>query len=114
MADEITPTPAPAPTGTDQTGPLDAGHTTTEYLLAKWTIIAGIALSVLSGVADVANEVYKILPGSPWIGKVGLVAGTLVTVLTTVLYGAQRASLKKAVLNQPVVSDPAARDAVRG
>lgn len=98
MADETLPTISTNP-GTDQTGPLDAGHTTTEYALAKWTTIAGIVLAVLSSIVDVTNQIAQVIPGNVWVTKVGVVAGALVTILTSVLYGKQRADLKKAALN---------------
>lgn len=113
MADENLPTISADP-GTDKTHPLDAGHTTTEYALAKWASIAGIAIAVLSGIADVANQIAQVVPGNVWVTKIGLVAGSLVTILTSVLYGKQRADLKKAALNAPASTDPnAAKTAVR-
>lgn len=100
---------------TDQTGPLDAGHTTTEYALAKWASIAGIALAVLSTVVDLVNKLQPVMPENQWITKVGVVAGTLVTLLTTIMYGSQRAALKSAALKAGAATpagDPQA--AVRG
>lgn len=112
------PETAPAPAEpTDQTGPLDAGHTTTEYALAKWASIAGIVLAVLSAVVDLAGQLSNLLPGNVWITKVGVVAGALVSILSTVLYGQQRAALKQAALAGVAAAKPgadAAREAVRG
>lgn len=114
MADETVPAPAPAPT--DQTGPLDAGHTTTEYALAKWASVAGIVLAVLSTVVDLTNRLAPVMPGNTWVTKVGVVAGTLVTLLSTVLYGQQRAALKTAAIQAGATSAAAGtpQDAVRG
>ncbi len=81
---------------TDQTGPLDAGHTTTEYALAKWAVIAGIVLSVLSTVVDVTGKLATVMPGNTLITKVGVIAGALMAVISSVLYGKARTDLKVA------------------
>lgn len=104
------------PEVTDKTHPLDAGVTTTEYALAKWASIAGIALAVLSTVVDLVNKLQPIMPENQWITKVGVVAGTLVTLLSTVLYGQQRSALKVAALKAGAgpVTPSDAQAAVRG
>jgi hypothetical protein len=100
--------PDPIPVApTDQTSPLDAGHTTTEYVLAKVMIYAGIALAVLSGVAEAVNQIAPILPPNSIITKIGLICGSLAATLSTIMYGQQRVALKKAALNAaPAVGDP--------
>ena len=109
MPDPIVPATPTEPT--DQTGPLDAGHTTTEYALAKWTVIAGGALSLLSTVVDVTGKLSAIMPGNAIITKIGVIAGALMSVLAAVLYGKSRTDLKvaalKAAANEPM-SDPKA------
>lgn len=112
MADPVIAPVTPTPP-TDQTNPLDAGHTTTEYGLARWAAIAGIALAVLSTIVDLTNRLVPLLPDFTWITTVGVVAGTLVTVLSTVLYGQQRSNLKIAALKAgSAVGTP--QSAVRG
>lgn len=95
---ETVASPHDAPT--DQTGALDAGHTTTEYRLAKWAVYGGIALAVLSGIADVALQVSAVIP-NPLITKIGMIAGALATTLASILYGKARTDLKRAALAAP-------------
>ena len=93
-------------TSTDQTSPLDAGHTTSEYALAKWMTYAGIGIAVLSGIADLTNQIAQVVPGNVWITKIGLIAGSLAATLSTIFYSKARNDLKKAALAAP----PAAGD----
>lgn len=103
MAETVTPT--------EQTKPLDVGTSTSEYALSKWVAIAGVVIAVLSGVADVANQLAAVVPGNIWITKVGLIAGTVAAVISQVVYANGRAKIKSAALAAGKATTPTAAEA---
>lgn len=108
MADPITPT--------DQTSPLDAGHTTSEHTLARLTTITASVIAVLSTVTDLLGKAQAVIPEAPkglglWIG----LGAAAVAFLSSVAYGFQRALIKieaiKAGNAAPATPDANASDA---
>jgi hypothetical protein len=92
MADPTISTP------TDQTGPLDAGHTTSEY---KVTIIATV-LSVLATITGVALDLLQSAQsagiGGKWLPIALSIFGVLGTVLTSIGYQVARSNVKAAAI----------------
>jgi hypothetical protein len=88
----------PTPTPTDQTGPLDAGSTTSEFTAAKWAMILTIVSTVVGAVSEVLTQLAPQLASFKWYGAVLAVIGLLGTVLTALGYGKNRTALKIAAL----------------
>lgn len=98
---------------TDQTGPLDAGHTTTEYESQKFIVVLTSILSALSLVVSFAEKILPFLP--PETSKVGMWAAigfAVIGGLRSIVYEMQRTALKVAALKAGVRvaagTDPAA------
>ncbi len=104
MADPAPVSPHDAPT--EQTNPLDAGHTTSEYALAKWVAVGGAVVMLLSGISDAVLEITKVMP-NPIITKIGVICGLIATTLSTVMYGKSRSDLKQAALANATPPAPA-------
>lgn len=83
---------------TDQTGPLDAGTTTSEYTITKWAVILGIVATVLGGVTEILTQLAPQLSGFKWYGVVMMVLGVIGTVLAQLGYAKNRTALKIAAL----------------
>jgi len=99
MPDQTPVQPAPIPLFQPTTNPLAAGHTTTEYFLAKVTVYAGVAGAVLGAAAIALSAASTSLP--PAAGEVGkwvTIAGATVATLSSAAYGFQRALLKIAAI----------------
>jgi hypothetical protein len=89
MADPTTTTP------TDQTGPLDAGHTTTEYKVSMLATILG----ALATVVGYASTILDVLPQElKWVGVATAIVGMLTACLTALGYTVTRGGIKKAAL----------------
>jgi hypothetical protein len=85
-------------TTTDQSGPLDAGHTTSEYATTKIVIYMGIASMVVGFAVDVLTAVQVLAPNWAWVGVALIIAGKATALLKAFGYDATRASIKKAAL----------------
>lgn len=109
MADETVPVPPVTPEPpTDQTGPLDAGHTTTEFSVTKWVTVCAIAVAILGGVTEALSSLTTVMPGSKWIGVALTIVGMLSAAAAQVGYALSRASVKKAALQAGVAPKPVA------
>jgi hypothetical protein len=98
-------------TTTDQTSPLDAGHTTTESRGTKVVVILTSVIGALGTITTVLDQVTNILPASTkWIGPVVAIVGVISAGLTQIAYTVMRTWIKveaiKAGKTPPV--DPAA------
>ena len=98
---------------TDQTGPLDAGTTTTEYTSNKFVVVLTSILSALSLVTGFAEKILPFLP--PETSKIGMWAAigfAAIAGLKSIAYEVQRTLLKIAALKAGVKvaagTDPAA------
>ena len=93
MSDPVTPT--------DQTSPLDAGHTTSEYALTKVVVflsglvsVAGVVMTAVQAIAPIfAPTKY-----GPLVGVVLAVGGATVAAVKTWLYEVERTALKQSAL----------------
>lgn len=104
-------------TPTEQTNPLDAGHTTTEW---KVTIVASV-LSILVTVVGVASNFLDVVQQAGvtgrWVTIATTVVGVLGTVLTALGYTVTRKQIKVAALNAAgavAVSSPSSAAASLG
>ncbi|HEY2848345.1 MAG TPA: hypothetical protein VGI97_00580 [Gemmatimonadaceae bacterium] len=85
-------------TPTEQTNPLDSGHTTTEW---KVTIVASV-LSILVTVVGVASNFLDVVQQAgvtgKWVSIATTIVGVLGTVLTALGYQVTRSAVKKAAV----------------
>lgn len=104
MADPVTPT--------DQTGPLDAGHTTTEYATSKSVVVLSSIIAALGVVTTVLDKVVAIFPeSSKGIGLWVTIGSIAIAGLTSIAYTVQRGLIKVNALRAGAVS-PAAPNPV--
>ena len=89
-------------TATDQTKPLDAGHTTSEYFITKIVLGLSAFIAVAGSVLDVVNTFAKMLPEGSWVFKAIAIVGAVVGVAQSIVYTLSRTSVKIAALNQKV------------
>lgn len=92
---------------TEQTGPLDAGHTTSEFGLSKTVVVLSSVISVMGTVLSVLSAVTAVLP--PAAGAVGVylaIGGAAVAGLKAVTYEVQRAVIKMAAIKAGQVPGP--------
>lgn len=101
-------TPAPVETPVDQTGPLDAGHTTTEFAVTKWVTVCSIVVAILGGVSEALSNLTTVMPGAKWIGVTLTIVGMLSAAAAQIGYALSRASVKKAALQAGVAPKPVA------
>jgi hypothetical protein len=88
------PTTAPA---TDQTNPADAGHTTTEYKIARALIIA---LGVLAGLTVAFAGIHTAMPDAGWAATgFTLVSSIGAAALLGVRYLSNRSDVTVALAN---------------
>jgi hypothetical protein len=95
---------------TDQTGSLDAGHTTTEYQQTKIVVILTSVLAVLGTITTVLDKALTIFPESNKGLGLWLAIGSLaVGALASIAYTVQRTAIKVAALRAgaTVPTDPA-------
>lgn len=103
MADPVT-------TPTDQTNPLDAGHTTTEANGSKLVVIIAGVIGVLGTLTTVIDSISNIIPAAQkGIGLWLAVASIVVAALTQIAYTVMRSQIKIAAIKAGRVppSDPA-------
>jgi hypothetical protein len=93
------PDPIAVAPPTDQTTPLDAGHTTSEYFITKIILALSAFVAVAGSVLDVVNTFVKMLPEGSWVFKALAVAGAVVAVVQSVVYTLSRTQVKLAALN---------------
>ena len=93
MADDSTTNP------TDQTTPLDAGHTTTEAQGSKFVVITSAILSALGIATTIIDKIANIFPAEQkGIGVWIAIGGAVIGGLTQIVYTVQRTQLKIAAL----------------
>lgn len=104
MADPITPT--------DQTGPLDAGHTTSEYAQSKVVVMLASIIAVLGTLTTIVEKVSTIIPeSSKGLGLWITVASLAIGGLTSIAYTVQRGLIKVNALRAGVrVAAPSSAD----
>ena len=91
MADPVAPTP------TEVTVP--PGNTTSEYALSKIVIWGGIAVAVLSALAELLTKLSTTLPSAPpWLVAIGTTVGTISAAAAAVYYSMIRKDVKTAAL----------------
>lgn len=93
MGDETTTT-----TQTDQTGPLDAGHTTTEFYITKVVTVLSAVSAVLGIGMDLLTKAQVLLPTTPWLNGALVIGGIVGATLSSVIYTLSRYGIKKAAL----------------
>jgi Na+-transporting NADH:ubiquinone oxidoreductase subunit NqrE len=104
---------------TDQTNPLDAGHTTTEYRQARFVVILSSVLAILGYAQTVLDKVLPMLPEqSKGLGMWVAIAAVAVAGLTSLAYSIQRSFIKiaaiKAGQSAPATGDAASAAANLG
>jgi len=123
MADPTLPAVTVPDTTTDKTHPLDAGHTTSEFTIAKITVGISGAIALTSTLTEVLGKAQAFFPEAPkGIGLYVAIAAAVLAAISSALYGAQRAALKIAALEsgssvngyQPPVVVPAPVEAPKG
>jgi hypothetical protein len=99
-------TTPPATPPTDQTGPLDAGHTTSEYALARGVTILASVIAALGTIASFMGAVSPVFAGLPSVGKWLAIGGTTIAALTQAAYGLQRLLIKLKAISAGLVPPP--------
>jgi hypothetical protein len=92
MADTSTASTTP----TDQSGPLDAGHTTSEFAITKIVVYMGIAAMAIGFATDVLTALQVLVPAWAWIGTALMIAGKATALLKALGYDATRKAIKVA------------------
>ena len=107
MADEILPTTT-VTEPVDQTGPLDAGHTTTEFYITKIVTVLSSVAAVLGFGMDILTKAQVLLPTTTWLNGVLVIGGIAGAVISNVVYTLSRYGIKKAALvfPQPTIVPP--------
>jgi preprotein translocase subunit SecY len=75
------------------------GNTTSEYALSKIVIWGGIAVAVLSALAELLTKLSSTLPSAPpWLVALGTTVGTVAAAVAAIYYSMIRKDVKTAAL----------------
>jgi hypothetical protein len=91
-------TSAVGTTPTEQTSPLDAGHTTTEFRATMIAVILSTAATVIGIAMNFLDVIQQAGVTGRWVSIATTVVGILGTVLSALGYTVTRAAVKKAAL----------------
>ena len=76
-----------------------SGNTTSEYALSKIVIWGGIAVAVLSALAELLTKLSSTLPSAPpWLTAIGATVGTISAAVAAIYYSMIRKDVKTAAL----------------
>ena len=89
-------------TTTDQTSPSDAGHTTTEFYVAKIVTVLSAVSAALGLGMDILGKLQGLVPAAPWLNTTLVVGGIVAAVVSQVIYTLSRVQIKKALIDADV------------